>query len=573
MTAENALTLEKISSGKKLYKFAWTLEIIAAFIGLMIAWSQGLLTYDFYVQKLGSFPIRHLIDLMLAGLPFVMVASVELLKIPFCKVIYLNKAFKIRFLFSIVLVIVTFITFETFSQGFESQFNNITMKVSEPQKHLKTVLQKMSNFEEQILDLQQKTEESISDVVSIRSIEAETSRDSAKQALEAQKGQYLASGNQVLLDKQENLETQITRARERRDEKIKQTERNFITVSEEEQVRQFETRKANNQKIDLYKNKINGLEKWLEAEKLDPSLAGFFGGNVSKWEKEIKEYEVLIAGLLEDNLKVGLGSANNLHFEVTRINKVAELQIDELYDQIDQIDLKLAQNSKYKNEIARIGLKIIQIQEKYNDEIDTISQYRQEQTKDLENKSKKIDELESKLIPLKDEKTVLEIVITDAYELTPIYRYARSIYGLEPGVMITEKQITLVAAIWYGSLALIVSTMGIFLAFGSFIFMYSGIEFEDLKKKNPGPVKRAFISMMESRKNSYDNYRGKIVKEIKEVPVEKIVKEIVEVDKIVYKEVPKEVIRKEVIHVPIYTNDPDLIKFGTTKIEDILDDD
>ena len=63
------------------------------------------------------------------------------------------------------------------------------------------------------------------------------------------------------------------------------------------------------------------------------------------------------------------------------------------------------------------------------------------------------------------------------------------------------------------------------------------------------------------------------VEVIKEVPVEKIVKEIVEVDKVVYTEVPKEVVRKEVIHVPIYTNDPDLIKFGTTKVKKILDDD
>ena len=65
----------------------------------------------------------------------------------------------------------------------------------------------------------------------------------------------------------------------------------------------------------------------------------------------------------------------------------------------------------------------------------------------------------------------------------------------------------------------------------------------------------------------------KIVKVTKEVPVEKIVKETVEVEKVVYKEVPKEIVRKEVIHVPIYTNDTDLLKFGTTKVEDILDDD
>jgi 5'-3' exonuclease len=52
----------------------------------------------------------------------------------------------------------------------------------------------------------------------------------------------------------------------------------------------------------------------------------------------------------------------------------------------------------------------------------------------------------------------------------------------------------------------------------------------------------------------------KIVEIIKEVPV----------DKVVFQEVPVEVVRKEVIHTPIYTNDPDLLKFGTTKIKDVL---
>ncbi|MBT5662756.1 MAG: hypothetical protein HOJ05_03555, partial [Alphaproteobacteria bacterium] len=96
MTAESALIQEKISSGKKLYIFAWVIEIIAAFIGVMIAWSMGFQTYQYYITENGQFPMIHLFDLVLAGLPFLMVASVELLKIPFCKLIYLNKSFKIR---------------------------------------------------------------------------------------------------------------------------------------------------------------------------------------------------------------------------------------------------------------------------------------------------------------------------------------------------------------------------------------------------------------------------------------------------------------------------------------------
>ena len=502
---------------------------------------------------------------MLAALPFVMVASVELLKIPFCKIIYLNKVFKIRFLFSMVLVLITFITFETFSQGFESQFNNITMKVSTPQKELKTVNQNMRNFEEQILVLQQKTEESISDVVSIRSIEAETIRDSAKKALEDQKTQYRTTGNQKDLDTKENLETRITRAKERRDEKIKQTESNFITVSEEEQARQAKTRAGNNRQIEIFEENIKRLEDNITALEIDESIFDILGGKKGQWEKEIKKYRGLIEALLLKNTEVGLGSANSLTLVINRINKEAELQIDELYAQIDKIDLKLAQDSKYTNEIALIDLKIIKIQEKYNDEIDAIAQYRQEQTKDLANKNKKIDELESQLVPLKDEVTALEIVITDAYELTPIYRYARSFYGLEPGVMITEKQISFVAAIWYGSLALIVSTMGIFLAFGSFIFMYSGMDFEELKKRGSGPIGRAYRKALLAKRKKYR--KRKTVIEIKEV-----IKEV-PVNKVEIKEVPIEVIRKEVIHVPIYTNDPDLIKFGTTKVKKILDDD
>ena len=66
------------------------------------------------------------------------------------------------------------------------------------------------------------------------------------------------------------------------------------------------------------------------------------------------------------------------------------------------------------------------------------------------------------------------------------------------------------------------------------------------------------------------------VEVIKEVPVDKIViqemKVEVPVDKIVVQEVPVEVIKKEVVHVPIYTNDPDLMKFGTTKAKDIVGD-
>ena len=276
--------------------------------------------------------------------------------------------------------------------------------------------------------------------------------------------------------------------------------------------------------------------------------------------------------LLDQNTQVGLGSSNNLNIEINRINQETELQVDKLYKDLSAIELKIAQKNKFKKEIERIDIKILARQVQYNNEIDTIDKFRKKQSAKLADKNDQITAFETALLPLKEEQLALGIEITEAYEQTQIYRIAKSWYGLEDGVIITEKQISFVAKVWFGSLAGIVSCMGIFLAFGSFIFMYSGIEYEEINKKKPGPLRRGLISMMESRKNRYDN-PTKIVKQIVEVPVEKIIKETVEVDKIIYKEVPKEVIRKEIIHVPIYTNDPELLKFGSTKVDDILDDD
>ena len=52
----------------------------------------------------------------------------------------------------------------------------------------------------------------------------------------------------------------------------------------------------------------------------------------------------------------------------------------------------------------------------------------------------------------------------------------------------------------------------------------------------------------------------------KEIEVEKIVEKPVVEEKIVYQkvEIPKEVVKKELVHVPLWTQDPDLI---THKIE------
>ena len=639
--AMSALILAKQKSGKKLYVFAWVIEGIAAFIGLMIAWSMGFQTYQFYVNEYGSFPLINLFDLVLAALPFVMVASVELLKIPFCKLIYLNRSFKIRVLFSIVLVLVTFITFETLITGFERQFNNISIQVSVPQQKLVVLSKKIEYIEESIVNLENTTDDSISVEVTLQREEAAKSRDSAIESLNAQKDQYLTISSGTLLKQKNQIESDIARLieernetienietrtkltreskekeieniKDRRDEKIVNTEKYFTSVSEEEQLNQSQTRKANNETITAYRVKILDLEGYIAASKEDPSLLALFRNDVGKWEKEIASLNAKIDKLLDENTNLGLQTSASLNIEINKILSSAESEIKKIeneislshanelkdkseiedsflkhrkekYEALSEIERKQILDSKYKKEIAIIDKQIQERQKAYNYEIDRIDDFRRNEGEKLSQKSDEIVQLERDLGPYKDEQLVLGIAIMDAYEQTQIYRIAKSFYGLEDGIIISEKQISFVAKVWFGSLAAIVSSMGIFLAFGALIFRYAGDEYKE--KQRSGPIGRAFRRTLVARRKKYNEPRivteikeVEVPKEvIKEVPVDKIVtKEVfveVPVDKVVIQEVPVEVVKKEVIHVPIYTNDPDLIKFGTTKVKDIMDED
>ena len=108
---------DQIKTSKFLYRFAWTIEIIAASIALSIAWFQIL-------DAPGSASIA---EKYMAALPFIAVMLVELTKIPFSRVFYTVQSFKWKIIFATGLALAMVITFETFALGFE-RFQSITTR-------------------------------------------------------------------------------------------------------------------------------------------------------------------------------------------------------------------------------------------------------------------------------------------------------------------------------------------------------------------------------------------------------------------------------------------------------------
>ncbi|MGZ5495041.1 MAG: hypothetical protein ACXWHG_15665, partial [Thermoanaerobaculia bacterium] len=155
---------------------------------------------------------------------------------------------------------------------------------------------------------------------------------------------------------------------------------------------------------------------------------------------------------------------------------------------------------------------------------------------------------------------------------------AAMIYGYDDPTKMTARQLNTFCFVWFGLIAFAVSTLGPLLA-----ICYYRIKYQAEVSMSPWNhllrAGRRFLLPL-ARRNKIVKIQEvekiieksievpvEVVKEIvREVPVERVVTAVhelvreVPVDKVVPVETPVEVKVKELIYVPIFTNDPDLLK-------------
>ena len=116
-------------------------------------------------------------------------------------------------------------------------------------------------------------------------------------------------------------------------------------------------------------------------------------------------------------------------------------------------------------------------------------------------------------------------------------------------------------------MALVISLAGSLVALASLYLQDQRVHEERINQGKFGPIAKFFKYSIQFHCSKEKINESKIVEKEKEVVVEKEVIKEVPVDKIVFRDVPKEIIRRELVHVPMYTNDKDLL--GTTTFKDI----
>jgi hypothetical protein len=137
-----------------------------------------------------------------------------------------------------------------------------------------------------------------------------------------------------------------------------------------------------------------------------------------------------------------------------------------------------------------------------------------------------------------------------------VYRMAQLFSGVDSAADTPPAYVVRIAAIWFGSLAAMVAFTGVVLALASNVILDpTRPDFNGARK---GIIRPELAKFLRSLRRAIA-YRRRLDRKpiIKERVVE-ITKEV-PVDKVVKVEVPIEVVRRELVHVPLYTNDPNLI--------------
>jgi prefoldin subunit 5 len=589
------------SKGKFLLRMAWAVEILVAFIGLcigiiVIRGAQGVTEASDLFSKGIS-----LNDLTF-GMIFIIVAVVELTKIPLATAVYYSVRVFWKVVFLIALLLVNVSTFETIVTGFERINRQLVKEIDQKiikYNFIKKEIQEIrantdiNSLNEEIEELRTERRKINADISKIK-IDSNQDKQSIKSI----------SGNQELinqLNKEINaLEAKITKLRDRITE-INSILPNLNFWQKNDLKKEIQVNNDTIARFEIDREKKNERLKILIKEG-----QGNTEGEISIIDENTKEtLKPYLEDLATISSKINDLEERQKSFNTDKANKDEKLidlknqksalisnsegtGIDDMAPEVQVYRvatwLKGWFKVDYNKEIEKINLQIFELEQQKVASITekgwfdkVFSVFNKNSNLDNEAIDKQISRLENQI---KDFKYKLDVESQNIEE---------SIYADLP-----QGAITAAFWLWFGVLSFIISVTGTMLAFASLVLLdprlhvirnkktayWKGVSirlskfFVLLNKFIWGRIKRFRDPNVKIVQKEVEV--EKIVEKPVEVEVEKIVEKIVEkpveVEKIVIKEVevPKEIetLRKEMVYVPLPTDDEELLKKGPFKAPD-----
>jgi len=453
-------------------------------------------------------------DAVIVALSFFVVAIMELTKIPLATALYYAAKTSFRVLFFLALLAVNVSTFETIIQGFELNYNNRSQTVIVEKAKLDEIKAKLKNLDEN---------QDTSDL------------DNKISELNKQIEQYRNERAKINISKETEI-SQVQKQYTGDNANIKNLaiQRDYL-----------------NQEIIGLKNTLGELDKELAKTK-----DGFFVKQSSKIKIRISDYQ--------SQLKDKEQKRDGINREIRKLTSQASGTIDPLVETISKSkDLELKRNQELIDNLVEQKKIIEQAKaEKISDQAQ-VEQIRDELTKarDQQEEIFKSKARENSLFRIAVKIKIAKSLLRDEDLAEKI----------DEGDL-NQEDIDTAFWIWFGTLAFIISVIGTLVAIAGLHLKDERMHLLRNEPKNRFKNMLRAITKVPVEASKYIRaatkrlLAPKIVKE--EIQVEKIVEKIIEKpvveEKIVYQkvEVPKEVIKKVYVHVPFPTDDQEILKKG-----------
>ena len=489
--------LDKNKTSSWMMRFAWTLEVILCLSGMLIAFTLS------YIGITGEDKILSFdtwLILLVGTLPLLGVALTELLKIPLVTGFLYAKSWMIKSIAAVALAAICILTFETMLTGQEQLLShraeNIKVKKQDENRLMEGI---------NLIDIQ------------ISSISNLTPAEIKKEANAGIQAQLTAINEQIddLRKREESLVSSNNSAEvSELLRQVKQLEESKKVLVENHRIT---LKEINNEKLSLNSDEQNELEN-----------AGIFrkGGVENKFTQRRED--------LETRRSTQIQSFNS--------------EIDSTDRAIGKLNRKIAKLSEpsetLKSSLELIASQIIDLQNEKNEIIKSNNKQVELSVLEAKNSKAKISSLMMEKVELTEELNYIRDSLAIASGESFIHRLAAKYYGVENLADLTEEQVGNFALIFMCSVAGVVSLAGPFIT-----FVAVSIRLQDEEKKPVNllrSIRYAFVALAKRLRDP------KIVKEIKEIEVEKEVIKEIEVEKIKY----EEIIKPEPVEIPVFVQVP-----------------
>lgn len=622
--------------GKKLLATAWAVEIMAASLGLLIAFFMAFDAYNSNPTKDAS----ALLNAILGALPFLLIAIIEPTKIPLAGGLYRVRNIGWKALILVTMIGLTAVTFETMFTGLERQLTNVTSKVTFGKSqimNLDSLIQEkeslIKKYEE--IDLVGATEGWDSKVDTIRSehqkavavmqdrheknVKAladelnryKSEKDSIEGEWNSKNSLRLSALQDALKELREGLKNVENRIKDIDDKTAVDS-----SISNNEEIERF---KSNIRKIEEELQDVSLLFNGSETAKIKEAQIkigvvpdGKFGPNTQRnyqlWRdqraKRIEELEVQINNKKNELKSVVESSLQSQRSQFDSLNE-KRLELEENIslknDELEALKTKIAESevpaelevviSKIRSVEEKLAaannehnLSLLEKQNNMQEKTAQIELSRIEQENIISNQISSIPSLQKEVAELTSDKSNSVRIMRESALNNQIYRFAQKWKGYEDILDVKEEDLSAVAAIWYGSISAICAIIGTILALISYIMTDPDafVEKQKLKRNNPlrRSIRLALISLRKKINKPRINIVEKIIEKDKliEVPIEKLVEveRFTEVEKkvevVVEKIVEVERFFPEIIPLPILLPHNADVEFEMKKMNKIYSD-